>query len=283
MKITRYKGKFVAKEIKLPQTPEDLENEAEIVGIMMGDGHIHSKQYSIRLKVRETDFIQNFSNLIEQTYHIEPIHKNPDYPTSYVHSKKLTRRLIKLSKNNKEIPTFIVQGTNKIKARFLRGFFDSEASMDIIYNRRQIVLTQNNLSLLNQIKKLLLDLKIQSRIYKKKRDSDKLIISLVENLIKYQKLIGFSIKYKEENLRNAINYLENCKIHNKEKYWQVLRHWLKSNKSMMASAKEMEMHWETYRTWIYGIRMPCQIKKDIEVGWIPKDYNDLKEQYEFLP
>ena len=74
-----------------------------------------------------------------------------------------------------------------------------------------------------------------------------------------------------------------CKAHEKEKYWEVLRHWVQSKRSLRSSAKEININWETYRTWIYGTKVPCQIKKDLEVGWVPEDYEELKEQYSFLP
>ena len=31
------------------------------------------------------------------------------------------------------------------------------------------------------------------------------------------------------------------------------------------------------------MKMPCQIKKDIEFGMVPEDYTELRDQYEFLP
>ncbi len=263
--------------IKIPKTNKGLENEAEIIGIMLGDGYIYKSGYSIRLKVRELDFINNFSKLIKQTYGLRSIYKMYDYPCSFVHSKQLATRLIILTKYNKLIPKFILRGTNKIKARFLKGFFDAEGSVDVIWNRRQIVLTQNNPKMLLQIKSLLQDLNIQSKYVKKNFGSDKVIISLLENLDKYYSLIGFSIEYKQEKLKKAIKYLKNCKAYEKEKYWQVLRHWLKNKKSIRASAKNLQMHWETYRTWIYGMKAPCQIKKDIEYGVVPKDYNKLRK------
>lgn len=271
------------KKINYPKTYGEILNEAEIIGIMLGDGHIMSGGRSIRLRVRELDFCQNFKSLIEITYGIEAPLDNKYYYNCYAHSTLLTQRIAELTNNNKEISKFILNGDNKIKARFIRGFFDSEGSVDVIYNRRQIVLTQNNEKMLLQIKSLLFDLGIQSKYVQKNFGSDKLIISLLENLKKYHNLVGFSIKYKQENLKQAIEYLENYKAHDKEKYWEVLRHWQNRTKSLRGSAKEKAMPWETYRSWVYGIKIPCQIKKDIEFGIIPSDYNLLREYYSFLP
>ncbi len=271
------------KKIKTPTTYEDILNEAEIFGIMLGDGHIVHNNRSIRLRVRELDFCQNFKSLIENTYGIEAPLDNKYYYNCYAHSTLLAQRIIKLTCHNKVISEFILNGDDKIKARFLRGFFDSEGSVDVIYNRRQIVLTQNNEKMLLQIKSLLFDIGIQSKYVKKRVGSNKLIISLLENLQKYYLLIGFFIKYKSEDLKRAIEYLENNKAHDKEKYWEVLRHWQNKTKSLRSSAKEKAMHWETYRSWVYGMKIPCQIKMDIEFGIIPSDYNSLRKYYPFLP
>ncbi|MEK6937269.1 MAG: LAGLIDADG family homing endonuclease [Nanoarchaeota archaeon] len=272
------------KEIRIPRKALDLENEAEIIGIILGDGYINKKEYSIRLKVRENDFINNFANLIKKTYGIGTRYKYYDYPCCYVHSINLASRINKLTNKKQRIPNFIICGSKNIKARFLRGFFDSEGSVDVLekYHRRQIVLTQKNIPWLKQIKTMLFDIGIQSKIYKKPKDSDKLVISLIENMEKYYNLVGFSIRYKQNKLKLAIDYLKNHKPHEKEKYWSVLRHWLKSKKSLRASAKEVKIHWETYRSWIYGTKVPCQIKKDLEFNILPSDHKDLIEQYSFL-
>lgn len=271
------------KKIKYPMTYEDVLNESEIVGIMLGDGNIMHNKRSIRLRVRELDFCQNFKSLIENTYMINTTMDNHYYFNCYVNSALLARRMIGLTNNNKIIPKFILRGDSSIKARFLRGFFDAEGSVDVIYNRRQIVLTQNNKKMLLQIKSLLSDIRIQSTFVEKNSGSDKLIISLLENLEKFCNLVGFSIRYKQEKLKIAIEYLRKYKAYGKEKYWDVLRHWFASKKSLRGSAKEMCMNWETYRSWIYGMKMPCQIKKDIEYNIVPKDYGKLRQRYTFLP
>lgn len=227
-KITK---RGVLKRIHYPSSYDDILAESEIIGIMLGDGNIMHNKRSIRLRVRELDFCLNFKRLVEKTYRINTTLDNKYYYNCYANSTLLTQRIIRLTNGNKEIPEFILGGDNKIKARFLRGFFDSEGSVDLIENRRQIVLTQNNEKMLLQIKSLLWDLEIQSKYVKKRIGSDKLIISLLENLEKYRNLIGFSIGYKQQKLKKAIEYLKFCKAHDKEKYWEVLRHWSNSKKA----------------------------------------------------
>ena len=271
------------KEVHIPETYEEILNEAEIIGIIIGDGHINLKGGYIRLRVGELDFCENFSKLIRTTYKVNAPINNKYYYNCFVFSTLLTKRIAELTKNNKEISEFILQGDKNIKARFIRGFVDAEGNVDVIYNRRQIVITQLDVETLKISQKFLLDVGIQSTLIIKKVGCPQLIISLLENLQKYRDLIGFSIGYKQKKLEEAIDYLKKDKAHDKEKYWQVLRHWKLNDKSIRGSAKEFNMNWETYRSWIYGRKMPCQIKKDIEVGWVPDDYEKLRQNYNFLP
>ena len=143
------------KEVHFPETYEEILNEAEIIGIMLGDGHIYPKGYGIRLRVKEFDFCKNFKDLVEKTYKIKGRMDYKNYYNYYAYGRLFVKRISDFTNNNKEIPKFILNGNDKIKSRFLRGFFDSEGSMDVIYNRRQIVLTQKNKEILLQIKYLL--------------------------------------------------------------------------------------------------------------------------------
>jgi len=268
------------KEIHIPRTYQEILNEAEVVGIMLGDGYL-GPHYA-RLKVKDRDFVYNFFNLIQNTYHIKPSMVKKEYYECYVFNKLLRERMRELI-SNKSIPEFILKGDSKLKARFIRGFSDAEGCVDATNYRRQIVITQLNLELLKTLKDMFLDIKIQGKLFLKKNNCAQLTISLLENLQKYHDLIGFSIGYKQKKLEGAIKYLKKYKSHDKEKYWQILRHWIASGKSLRSSAKEFNMHWETYRSWAYGMKIPCQIKKDIEVGWVPVDYEELRKSYCFLP
>jgi len=155
------------KDIEVPQTEEEIENEAEIIGIILGDGCI-SKDYSIYVKVSEKDFAENFLHLVQKTYGLTSNIKIRDncYACD-IHCKILVKRIKNLIKNNKKIPEFVLKGTDNIKARFIRGFVDAEGSMDVIYNRRQIVITQKDTGLLEDIQKVLLSIGIQSKLIKK--------------------------------------------------------------------------------------------------------------------
>src|SRR3989338_3910032 len=127
------------KVVHIPETYDEISNEAEIMGIMLGDGYL-GPGYA-RLKVIDKDFIENFSKLISDTYKIEaPIIKK-DYYECYVYNKSLRKRFKELLPN-KNIPDFVLNGDSNTKARFIRGFSDSEGCVDCTNHRRQIVITQ---------------------------------------------------------------------------------------------------------------------------------------------
>lgn len=272
------------KTIEIPKTIMELEDEAEILGIIIGDGSIQHGGYDIRLQVREKDFAENFANLIKKTYGLNVSLTYPKYYCVYVCTKKLCRRIIKLTANNKVIPQHIFLGTEEIKARFIRGFSDSEGSVDNLYNRRQIVITQKNLEVLEGLQKLLLDLGITSTIYIKKYDSNKLIISLLDNLKTYSQKVGFSISYKKDALEKIIKYLEERGISsNEELYWKVLMYELTRKESLRKAAKNFNISVETYRSWIQGKKIPNKIKQNLALSFVPENYETIQEQYLFLP
>jgi hypothetical protein len=267
--------------IRVPSKKYQKICEAYIIGALLGDGHL--TDYMIRLKVTQKDFRDEFSNCIKKAYKFIPrIKEKNNIFLCRVHSVLLSKRLKRFTKNNSDIPFFVMNGNNEIKANFIKGFADAEGCVDLNYNKHQIVIVQKNIKILKKIQKLLLDLKIQSKIYRKKDKNDHLVISLYENLKRFKELIGFSIDYKREKLKTAVNYLEKFNIP-VILYWNSLRVWISSNNSQNSSAKELGLNWGTFRSWVKGEKMPNKIKKDIELGWVPEDYDTLREHYQFLP
>jgi len=180
-----------------------------------------------------------------------------------------------------KIPSFVCRGNKGVRGAFIRGFADSEGSVDDTNNRHQIVITQKGTERLESVRKLLSNLSIQSKIYKKKSDSNHLVISLFENLKKFENIIGFSINYKKQKLRTAVEFLGEINLSNL--YWEALRRRIKSDKSSERLAKELGLKFGTFKSWISSRRIPRQIKKDIEFGKVPKDYKILRDHFKFLP
>jgi len=265
---------------RIPSTNHEKNCEAYIIGALLGDGYLTDNM--IRLKVTQKDFRDEFVNCIKKAYQITPrIKEKNDIFLCAVHSVLLCNRLKRITKNDSDIHFFVMNGSNEIKANFIKGFADAEGCVDLSCNKYQIVIAQKNIKMLKKIQRLLLDLKIQSKIYRKGDNNDHLVISLYENLKRYRELIGFSISYKKDKLEMAINYLEKLNIPT-SLYWNSLRNWVSYNNSLNSSAKELDLKWGTFRSWVKGEKMPNKIKKDIEFGWVPEDYDTLRKYYQFL-
>ena len=108
-----------------------------------------------------------------------------------------------IMKKSKELLSEVENLPKELKKVFIRAFFDDEGCMDFRpkKNRRQIRGYQKDVSILFLIQKLLLDFGIDSKIVK----PNEVVISSKENLIKYQKEIGFSAGIRRnENRSNSI-------------------------------------------------------------------------------
>jgi len=255
--------------------------EAYAIGALMGDGYLAKRM--VRLKVTQKNFMKEFAKCIQKTYKIIPhIKEDKNLFICTVHRVLLAKRLNKLTDGGSKIPSFIINGNDRLKASFLKGFADAEGSIDDTNHKHQIVITQKNRELLEKIQELLLSLRIQSKIYKKTNNPDQLVISIIRNLKKFNKLIGFSINYKKKKLQSIINYLEKLNTH-PEIYWGVLHEWKNKTTTQTKLAKKFGLKEGTLKSWLKGRRIPNQIKKDLNYGWVPKNYSEFRRYFKFLP
>ena len=75
----KIKNQKLLKKIKYPKFYEEILDESEIIGIMLGDGHLSKKGRYLRVRVREKDFCQNFRDLVERTYGIRSKFQKKEY------------------------------------------------------------------------------------------------------------------------------------------------------------------------------------------------------------
>lgn len=284
-KFAYFRGRFNnnnhPKPIAYPRSIKEKVAEAYAIGAVMGDGYVSSK--AVRLKVTRKDFRDGFARCIKTAYHFQPnIREKGNIYVCDVCRILVAKRIRCLTEDLKEVPNFVMDGSQKIKAGFIKGFSDAEGCFDDSHNKRQIVITQKDTKILERIQKLLLDLKIQSIIYRKTKNPDQLVISLLRNLRRYKDMISFDIGYKEKKLRKAIEYLDNY-AYDTNAYWNCLRKWEEYETSFRNLARILNIKWGTIRSWIRGVRMPRQIKKDIQYKDVPKDYGKLQREFSFLP
>ena len=223
------------------------ENLGYILGVILGDGSISIKDGTISLGVEDEDFAKAFKKALQEWAGF-----NFNVIKSFGPKKEEASHVIELSSVyiSKYLKNYninkIKTSSKKIKAMFLKGFYDSEGCVDI--NTQTIIISNRDKQLLQFCKFLLLNLNIESRpirIQIKKGSRTMLpdenyhiegsnqyefSIGKKENLIKFRDKVGFNIKRKQTNLiraiksyctKNQIKFIKSLPS-NKRKNWRKL-------------------------------------------------------------
>jgi intein-encoded DNA endonuclease-like protein len=207
-----------------------------ILGVMCGDGYLSctkNQSYQIALQAVDRDFVFEFSKCLKKVYGIRPaiakiaarrINWNEKLQ-SRVCCKEIFIDILKygnLKTKSWRVPKIIFESSDEIKSKFLKGFFDSEGSVEIIDKRLTAVSINENG--LNEIAILLKSVGIRSRIRKNSTivGNRSLCFSLRitgrQNILAYSEKIGFSIKRKQIKLDKLIKgYVLLMKTHEEAK------------------------------------------------------------------
>ena len=124
------------KSVKIPEKNEQL---AELIGIILGDGHLHKKENKLTVvsSIEEEPYLQNVvMTLISNLFNIKPnLRKRLDRNAYYmwIASKEMMKFLtsIGLKRGNKRyatIPPFIFENKRYLIS-FLRGLFDTDGCL----------------------------------------------------------------------------------------------------------------------------------------------------------
>ena len=143
-------------------------NKAYILGFIYADGSIYGNYLSIRLSAKDIEILNYIKSELGYGGNVRDyVIKNNHYVELTISSKKIVEDLIKIgiiqnkTYNSKELPIF----DEKFKNAMLRGFFDGDGSIYSNNNRGYIEYTicfSGNISVLNQIKKILEKYEISS-------------------------------------------------------------------------------------------------------------------------
>jgi len=207
---------------------ESQEKLAYLLGAIYGDGSF-TKDGKIFFSSTDFEFIAKVIDIIDELFNFKTniclrrlSLKNPNWRDSFQFSSRKLYGILK-SYNQTIAPSFINSGNEKIKASFIRGFFDAEGGIDFREIKRKDGRTDvirhvncfsNNKELLEQIKKFLNELCIKSLIFKGKKNNYYICIWNYRSLKRFNELIGFVIKRKQLALTQAI-----------DSYKQIQTHW----------------------------------------------------------
>jgi len=198
---------------------EDL---AYVIGVIEGDGYCRKRKSKERtsgeiiLKVKDQDFAKEFAKRLKRWSGIEPKYweKNGEFFAA-LYSIDAVDIIKKI--NVEELAIL----NKKVKANFLRGLYDSEGGVaGTNLNKRRIAcrwihFSNSNKKIIVIVSRLLKDFginhKIKSRIHSgfgSQKLQYEIIIFGLENLEKFCRNIGFSIKYKKNKLFDVIRSYE---------------------------------------------------------------------------
>lgn len=196
---------------------------AYVIGASIGDGFTRidkGHMYVIVLAVKDHDFAETYGKCAATA-----VGRDKPYKPSWDrHSKrwivkfknKALHELVKKPLDIKRI-RFYIEFCEKSMASFIKGFADSEGSVNINDDHLgQIQIANTNLGIIRYTAELLERLGIESKIYKRvmkrrfiidgklrirrKKIIYALTIQRKVNIIRYRSLIGFSIKRKQSVL-----------------------------------------------------------------------------------
>ncbi|MAG47014.1 hypothetical protein CL617_00270 [archaeon] len=213
----------IKRKITLPNrlTPE----LAELAGVIVGDGHIYYQGKCGRSVINRVYisghlyednkyYKEHINNIFHKTFNLNLLfsHQRENEMFVKVHSKAITHFFKEVGvktgrkSDHNYIPKKILMSNDKIKRRFLRGIFDTEASMcfkrdhNRIYRRPVISIVMKSRKISYQIYNLIRYFNIPIYIYKEnpldKRSNKRTTRYRMEiwnkvNLFKFLKIIGF--------------------------------------------------------------------------------------------
>src|SRR3989344_86594 len=176
------------------------ENLAEMVGILLGDGHLTPTQVTVTLGKKDvyTDYV---SNLMTNLFNVKPkISTTRDgHYIVYLGSARLVRWFLKMGlcfnkvKNQVDVPSWCLRKRGYIIST-VRGLIDTDGAVYKLKFGMQISFCNRSLPLLKSARAMLLKL----GFHPSKISGHNIYLTRAEDLLKYYKEIGFNNKKNEK-------------------------------------------------------------------------------------
>jgi len=200
------------------------QEKAYILGVIgPGDGFIEYRNdngvYRIVLEATNLDFVKYFILCLEKTYGLKAKIKkisprnfgiNPTF-IARLSSKEVCDDLIKYKVSFREkdwgVPQLIKNSAEKIKAKYIEGFADSQGCVYLSKTQKQVILSSQNINGLEEIRRLLEDIRIQ-RINQGKNG---IVLSSKKSIEVFSRKINFNIPYKQDKFKKLIEHKESIK------------------------------------------------------------------------
>lgn len=211
-----------------------------IIGANIGDGCTLTEDWIVKLEVTDRDFAETFNDSMAELFdRASPnkilvrhaVGRLPMYIVKY--SSKQLAKLLRLPL--KELLGIAFAFPHE----FLRAFFDAEGHVDVGITKRfalRVGVENSDKVLLSKGRRLLSELKIASRIDRKRRagtmkvirgeafvmrrDSFSVVIDKVADVRKFAKEIGFSIRRKNQKLEDALSIIDTFDARRRPDMWK---------------------------------------------------------------
>ena len=199
---------------KIPNSAKILTpNKSYLLGVICGDGYINYKGYYVSLETITIEFIRKFQERFTKVY-------GPDFCGSISPTCNGKQRIVICGKEMTEdiknylpvkgsfcwkMPEAIKMANEECKINFLRGFFDSEGSVN---KRYSLEIHSSNKIGLNEIKELLKDINIKTSEIKSKIKINKpryvIYITGKKNIVRFISIIGTNIPHRLNEMKNLL-------------------------------------------------------------------------------
>jgi len=252
--------------------------KAYILGALCGDGCLYIKGYYHRIEfiTSSKELAKIFEKCIKKAYNLKcrrfilyPKGKKPSIRVRCNNKKAALdiKSYGKFGKYDWKIPKVILNGNKIIKSAFLKGFADSEGSVNKTSN--YICLYSSNYKGIKGISKLLHSLGIYCSIRKRTKFSKnsyaiipqyELYVSYLNGMKKFANLINFNVKVKKDKLSKIINRKLERIPHNEKEYMRVLK--LKNlGYNLKKITNETKLPKSTIYFWVNNITKPRIVSK----------------------
>jgi len=232
-----------------------------VIGVFLGDGCLRTQadnyEYAIRLKVKDKEFAEEFSRALAKI-----LNKGKPYSVGKENDFTRGNRIrYRAQASSKLLSNFLSKPlgnllfyVNPFYVEFLRGLFDSDGFTAISAKEKfnvGIGLVGTDLKILKFVRQILKEnfeitcnisptikpdrkVIIWGKVYTAKKTVYSLMINKFEDVIKFYKNVGFSIKRKQEKIKDAIDLKQKFASEEAVKKWRQIytkseREWVKIN------------------------------------------------------
>ena len=211
---TRNKNQYKVKHIDVPkELDEDL---AYYLGLLQGDGCLTLKTGVIFTSI-DDELLNFFLRYNKEVFGVDTFKRSEEKYDYMMHSVYIREYLRQIGmgfekSNQKVIPQIIMSAPKNIVAKFLRGVFDTDGTV----NKNYASVTTSSEEMSIQIQQLLLNFGITSkrskRFDKKFKTYSYQIYFASNNIDIFSKEIGFGLKRKKDILDEHQNKIRNTNV-----------------------------------------------------------------------